>query len=133
MAMGGMCLLFVSLMFVTLRHNHTVTLASMSLSLQLVKSNQLLQGEISERQQAEVALRDSQEQLHSVVQSIDEGIISLSAQGEVILWNKGAEILFGFSKDEMQGQTLDRIMPERFRLAYQAGIKRASQAGGKNR
>ena len=130
-AMGSMSLLFVSLMFVTLRRNHTVTMSSMTLSLQLVKSNQLLQGEIRERQQTEVALRDSQEQLHSVVQSTDEGIISLNAKGEVILWNKGAEILFGFSKDEMQGQTLDRIVPERFRLAYQAGIKRASQAGGK--
>jgi PAS domain S-box-containing protein len=49
----------------------------------------------------------------------------------VMLWNKGAETLFGFSTDEMQGQTLERIMPERFRLAHQAGIKRASQAGGK--
>lgn len=131
MAMGGMSLLFVSLMFVTLRRNHTVTVASIRLSLKLVKSNQLLQGEIRERQQAEVALRDSQEQLHSVVQSTDEGIISLNGQGEVMLWNKGAETLFGFSRDDMQGQTLERIIPERFRLAHQAGIKRASQAGGK--
>ena len=131
MAMGGMSLLFVSLMFVTLRRNHTVAVASMTLSLQLVKSNQLLQGEVRERQQAEVALRDSQEQLHSVVQSTDEGIISLNGEGEVMLWNKGAETLFGFSTDEMQRQTLERIIPERFRLAHQAGIKRASQAGGK--
>jgi PAS domain S-box-containing protein len=131
LAMGGMSLLFVALMFVTLRRNHTVTVASMSLNLELVKSNQSLQREIRERQQAEVALRGSQEQLHSVVQSTDEGIISLNGQGEVMLWNKGAETLFGFSTDEMQGQTLERIIPERFRLGHQAGIKRASQAGGK--
>jgi PAS domain S-box-containing protein len=131
LAMGGMSLLFVALMFVTLRHNHTVTVASMTLNLQLVKSNQLLQSQIRERQQAEVALRDSQEQLHSVVQSTDEGIISLNGQGEVMFWNKGAENLFGISTDEMLGQTLERIMPERFRLGHQAGIKRASQAGGK--
>jgi PAS domain S-box-containing protein len=130
-AMGGMSLLFVVLMFVTLRRNHTVTMASLTLSLQLVKSNQLLQCEVRERQQTEAALRDSQEQLHSVVQSTEEGIISLNAQGEVILWNKGAETLFGFTTDEMQGQTLERIIPERFRLAHQVGIKRASQAGGK--
>ncbi|UCH91542.1 MAG: PAS domain S-box protein, partial [Nitrospirota bacterium] len=131
LAMGGMSLLFVALMFVTLRHNHTVTVASMTLNLQLVKSNQSLQSEIRERQQAEVALRDSQEQLHSVVQSTDEGIISLNGQGEVMFWNKGAENLFGISTDEMQGQTLERIMPQRIRLGHQAGIKRASQAGGK--
>jgi len=131
MAMGGMSLLFVALMFVTLRRNHTVTMASMTLSLELGKSNQSLQSEIHERTQAEVALRDSQEQLHSVVQSTDEGIISLNSQGKVIFWNKGAETLFGFSTEEMQGRTLERIIPQRFRLAHQAGIIRASRAGKK--
>jgi PAS domain S-box-containing protein len=131
LAMGGMSLLFVVLMFVTLRRNHTVTVASMTLSLELVKSNQSLQNEICERKQAEVALRDSREQLHSVVQSTDEGIISLNSQGEVIFWNKGAETLFGFSTEEMQGRTLEHIIPERFRLAHQAGIIRASRAGKK--
>ncbi len=131
MAMGGMSLLFVAMMFVTLRRNHTVTIASMTLSLELGKSNQTLQSEIHERNQAEVALRESEEQLHSVVQSTDEGIISLNSQGKVMLWNTGAESLFGFSMKEMQGQTLERIIPERFRLAHQQGITRASQAGGK--
>jgi PAS domain S-box-containing protein len=130
-AMGGMSLLFGVLMFATFRHNHTVTMASMTLSLELVTSNQSLQSEIHERKQAESALRYSQEQLHSVVQSTDEGIISLNGHGEVLLWNKGAEHLFGFSTEEMQGQTLERIIPERFRPAHQAGIKQASRAGKK--
>ncbi|MDH4194332.1 MAG: PAS domain S-box protein [Nitrospirota bacterium] len=131
MAMGGMSLLFVVLMFATLRHNHTVTMASMTLSLELLKSNQSLQCEIHERKHAEVALRDSREQLQSVVQSTDEGIISLNGQGKVVFWNRGAETLFGFSAEEMQGQTLERIIPERFRLAHQAGIERASRGGKK--
>ncbi|WP_342349758.1 PAS domain S-box protein [uncultured Nitrospira sp.] len=131
MAMGAMSLLFVTMMFVTLRRNHSVTMASMTLSLELSKSNQSLQSEVHERKQAEVALRESQEQLHSVVQSTDEGIISLNSQGKVMLWNTGAESLFGLTMEEMQGQSLDRIVPERFRLAHQQGILRASQAGGK--
>ncbi|HNP61615.1 MAG TPA: PAS domain S-box protein [Nitrospirales bacterium] len=131
MAMGAMSLLFVTMMFVTLRRNHTVTIASMTLSLALGRSNQSLQSEVLERKQAEVALRESQEQLHSVVQSTDEGIISLNSQGKVMLWNAGAESLFGFSMKEMYGQTLERIIPERFRLAHHHGIARASRAGGK--
>jgi PAS domain S-box-containing protein len=131
MAMGGMGLLFVALMYATVRHNHTVIMASMTLSLALGRSNQSLQSEIHERQQAEVALRDSQEQLHSVMQSTDEGIISLNSQGKVMLWNAGAEALFGFTMEEMKGQTLECIIPERFRLAHQQGILRASRAGGK--
>ncbi|MDT3779112.1 PAS domain S-box protein [Nitrospira sp. MA-1] len=131
MAMGAMGLLFVAMMFVTLRRNHTVTMASMTLSLELSKSNHSLQSEVLERKQAEVALRESQEQLHSVVQSTDEGIISLNSQGKVMLWNAGAESLFGFSMKEMYGQTLERIIPERFRLAHHHGIARASRAGGK--
>jgi PAS domain S-box-containing protein len=129
LAMGGMGLLFVGLMCVTMRHNHKVMVASMNLSRELGKANQLLQSEIHERQQAESALRQSQEQLQSVVQSTDEGIISLNSQGEVIFWNTGAENLFGYSQEEMQGRTLDRIIPERFRQAHQAGIERATRAG----
>ena len=131
MAMGGMCLLFLTMMFVTSRRNHTVTMASMNLNLELGKSNQALQREISQREQAEVALRESREQLHSIVQSTDEGIISLNSQGKVMLWNTGAETLFGFSMEEMKGQTLECIIPERFRQAHQQGILRASRAGKK--
>lgn len=131
MAMGTMGLLFVAMMFVTLRRNHTVTMASMTVSIELGKSNQSLQSEIHERKLAEVTLRESQEQLHSVVQSTDLGIISLNSQGKVMLWNTGAETLFGFTMAEMQGQTLENIIPERFRLAHQQGITRASRAGGK--
>ena len=129
LAMGGMGLLFAGLMFVTLRHNHSVTIASMTLSVELIKSNYLLQNQIHERAQAEAALRESQEQLHSVLQSTDEGIISLNSQGQVILWNKGAENLFGFSSEEMQGRTLERIIPEQFRQAHLAGIERVSGSG----
>ena len=76
MAMGGMSLLFVALMFVTLRRNHIVAVASMTLSLQLVKSNQLLQSEIRERQQAEVALRKRELEL----QQSQEELRALGAQ-----------------------------------------------------
>ncbi len=128
-AMGGMSLLFVALMYVTVYHNHTVTISSMRLSLELIRSNQLLQTQIQERQQAETALRESQEQLLSVMQSTDDGIISLNKEGQVILWNKGAEHLFGLSAEDMQGQLLARIIPARFRRAHQAGIQRAARAG----
>ena len=131
MAMGSMSLLFVALMCVTLRRNHTVTVASMCLSLELEKSNQSLHNEICERTLAEVALRDSRELLLSVVQSTDEGIVSLNGQGKVMLWNKGAEHIFGLSAEEMRGQTLERIIPERFRPAHRAGITRALRAGKK--
>ena len=106
LAMGGMGMLYVGLMFVTQRHNHKVIVASMTLSRELGKANRSLQAEVHERQQAEVALRESQEQLQSVVQATDDGIISLNSQGEVLFWNKGAEQLFGFSMKEMQGRNV---------------------------
>lgn len=43
-------MLFVALMYVTVYHNHTVTISSMRLSLELIRSNQLLQTQIQERQ-----------------------------------------------------------------------------------
>lgn len=43
----------------------------------------------------------------------DYAIITMDEDGRVTSWNKGAETLFGYTADEMQGQDLDRLfVPE---------------------
>jgi len=47
----------------------------------------------------------------------------------VISWNKGAELLFGYSREEALGRSLSLIIPERHRLAHEAGLARAVRSG----
>jgi diguanylate cyclase (GGDEF)-like protein/PAS domain S-box-containing protein len=51
-----------------------------------------------------------------------DAIVVADASGSVISWNKAAENLFGFGFDEMLGQPLSAIIPERHRTAHLRGL-----------
>jgi PAS domain S-box-containing protein len=47
--------------------------------------------------------------LAALVESSDDSIISRALDGTVLSWNGGAERMYGYTAQEMVGQTLDRI------------------------
>jgi two-component system sensor kinase FixL len=49
--------------------------------------------------------------LASIVDGSDDAIVGKTLEGVVTTWNKGAERMFGYSADEMIGQTLERLFP----------------------
>ena len=59
-----------------------------------------------------------------------DAIIYADRQGLIQLWNSAAEHLFGFKADEVIGQSLDVMIPERLRAAHWAGYRAAMAAGG---
>jgi adenylate cyclase len=80
--------------------------------------------DISERKRLLDALAESQARVASIVESANDAILSIDRGGRVLQWNPYAEALFGRTADEMLGQQLDVIIPERFRAAHHAGIAR---------
>lgn len=58
-----------------------------------------------------------------------DAIIFADCTGEIRLWNRGAETLFGYDAGEAVGHTLDLIVPEPSRTAHWAGFSRAVQRG----
>ena len=59
-----------------------------------------------------------------LVGSIPDAIIVADAEGRVVLWNPGAERIFGYDQDEALGQSLDLIIPERLRQRHWDGYGR---------
>ncbi|WP_238551903.1 EAL domain-containing protein [Herminiimonas sp. CN] len=81
------------------------------------------------RQQAEQALRDSEERYRAVTQSANDAIITSDKAGNIVSWNQGAAAIFGYVQAEVLGQPLTLLMPERYRQRHQAGMRRI-QSGG---
>lgn len=58
-----------------------------------------------------------------------DAIIFAGTDGTVLEWNAAAEQIFGHSRDEAMGQSLDLIIPERFREAHWRAFDAAIEAG----
>ena len=80
--------------------------------------------DISDRKRTEAALA----QLASIVESSDEAIIGKTPEGIVLSWNTSAEILFGYSANDIIGQSINTIIPAD-RLEEEAQILKRLKAG----
>jgi hypothetical protein len=47
-----------------------------------------------------------------------DGIVGVSPSGEIVLANQQAEALFGYAREEMIGELVEMLVPERFRGAH---------------
>lgn len=65
----------------------------------------------------------------AIVNGAPEAIVGADAEGVIRLWNAGAEAMFGYSAAEALGQTLDLIIPERFRERHWTGYRTVMQTG----
>lgn len=85
--------------------------------------------DISARVEMMDELQSSQERLQAIMRSADDAIISIGQDGRIGLWNSGASDMFGWTEEEMLGETLDAVIPERFREAHRSGIERVTGGG----
>jgi PAS domain S-box-containing protein len=87
--------------------------------------------DISERKQAEEALRESEDTLSKITSSALSAIIMLSSEtGEISFWNEAAEKIFGWTAEEVIGKKIhDLIVPEPYQQQHVEGLKRFSETG----
>jgi len=88
--------------------------------------------DVSERKQADAAVRASEQRFRSIAESANDAIISADSQGRIASWNGSAEQIFGYLADEVLNQPLTIIIPERFRDLHERGIKRVVQGGARH-
>jgi PAS domain S-box-containing protein len=92
-------------------------------------ANQELKNEITAREQAAKAQRDSEMKFRSVVQLALDAIILADGDGKIISWNNGAQTIFGYQQEEVLGKPLTSLMPERYRHDHLAGLARLRLTG----
>ncbi len=67
--------------------------------------------DLTERKQAEQALRESAEQFRAVVETAVDGVVLIDAHGRILVFNPACEGLFGYSADEVLGENVNVLMP----------------------
>ncbi len=97
-----------------------VILVIMTAILTLVKHfNAVMRREAEQRAtQQQLNLTVSENRLAGILKIALEAIIVTDDKMRIQLFNKGAEVVFGYTEHEIIGQRIDRLMPVRFRVAH---------------
>jgi PAS domain S-box-containing protein len=76
--------------------------------------------EITERKQAEKALKESEEKARAITDTSMDAIIMIDGEGKVTYANSAAEMMFGYNKSELIGNNIhDLIVSEHARKQYE--------------
>ena len=85
---------------------------------ELTALNVQLQQEIEEHDKTVEALRRSEEQLRQVIENASDAIVTADSRGNIVLWNKAAENIFGYTAGEMLNKPFIQIMPEQLQESH---------------
>jgi PAS domain S-box-containing protein len=84
--------------------------------------------DITERIYAEEALRISQARFAGILEIAKDPIISVDEHHQIILFNQGAERIFGYSSQELLGKPLETLLPQRFMAAHKQHLRNFGDA-----
>ncbi|OCT13740.1 hypothetical protein A8709_19355 [Paenibacillus pectinilyticus] len=74
----------------------------------------------------------SERRFRSVVESAHDAIILADNKGAIISWNKGANLIFDYEEQEVIGEHIQFLFPERYVIAYQHSMEQLLRTGEMN-
>ncbi len=89
--------------------------------------------DVTERLRAERMLGRSEARLRGILESAMDAIITVDERQHIVLFNRAAEEVFGCPRDQAIGAPLAWFIPERFRQAHGAMVKRFGETGTSSR
>ncbi|MBF0191346.1 MAG: PAS domain S-box protein [Magnetococcales bacterium] len=106
---------------------------SLLLLMQMRTTMLRLQSE-NERQESLVAARTAElvtemrhrqhvdDQLRTITEALHDAIVSVSENGLIVFWNRAAETIFGYRREEVIGQPMTVMVPERMLDGHTRGM-----------
>jgi len=85
--------------------------------------------DITERKQAEDVLKKSEERYQKLIENANDAIISINREGMIIGFNKKAEEIFGYAREEMMGKPSYLLAPPQVRENQKKILKRWRETG----
>ncbi len=65
----------------------------------------------------------------ALLEAVADAVVACDEKGAITVWNAAAERLFGYTRDEALGRSLDLIIPERLRARHWEGYEVTMQTG----
>jgi len=106
-----------------------VAVAAIMAALLLLWRQQQRTQRLALRAQSAMVTEESERRFRAITQSANDAIITADSAGNIVNWNPGAERLFGYTATEIAGQSLMRLIPERFHDRHRAGLARVAAGG----
>ena len=76
-----------------------------------------------------VTLTDRERIYQQIVDFAQDAILFADRDGNIRVWNSGAETIFGYTSEEAIGKSLDLIVPEKLRERHWEGYQRVMETG----
>jgi PAS domain S-box-containing protein len=80
--------------------------------------------EVARRERAEQAVRASERRYRQLTEETRDAIVVADQKGLITLFNHAAQLIFGYSEDEVRGRPLTILMPVEFHEAHRRGFER---------
>jgi PAS domain S-box-containing protein len=77
----------------------------------------------------EVVMANTRLIYQQIIENSQDAILFADRDGIVDLWNSGAEAIFGYKAEEIQGKNLDLIIPEKLRQRHWEGYQKVMKTG----
>jgi PAS domain S-box-containing protein len=85
--------------------------------------------DITARKRAEEALRLAEAKASGILAISADAIISIDEDQRITLFNEGAARIFGYTRQEALGASIDILLPERFRAIHRRHVEGFAAAG----
>jgi PAS domain S-box-containing protein len=92
----------------------------------------VLANDITERKLADRKIRESEERYRIVAETANDVIITIDEHSSILFVNSAMEKTLGYKPEELIGNNLSIIVPERLRAAHSFGMNRYMQTGRKS-
>jgi PAS domain S-box-containing protein len=112
------------------KNGHPVTLHWSGVWSEAAQRHFFIGRDMTESRTAEEALRESERVARGIVDTALDALVQMDEAGIIVEWNPQAEKTFGWSRDDVIGQSLAAtIIPPAYRARHAAGLARFLRTG----